>query len=104
MFEKLKSILGLGPSINYAELIENGAKIIDVRTPSEFKSGHIKGSVNIPLQELNKKIKKLDKNKTLITCCASGIRSRSAQSILESNGFTKVYNGKGWAGLQSRIN
>lgn len=103
MLEKLKSMLGLNEAIDYRELIENGAKIVDVRSPSEYRMGHIKGSVNIPLQEINKKHKKLNKNQTIITCCASGVRSASAKNILESNGFKEVYNGKGWARLQSKI-
>ncbi|CAG5077432.1 rhodanese-like domain-containing protein [Parvicella tangerina] len=103
MLGKLKSMLGLEDPVNYYELIQNGAKIVDVRTPSEYRMGHIKGSINIPLQELNRKHKKLNKNQTIITCCASGVRSASAKNILESNGFKEVYNGKGWARLQSKI-
>ncbi len=103
MFGKLKTMLGLEDPIDYQLLIQNGAKIVDVRTPSEYKSGHIKGSVNIPLQELNNKWKKLKKDQVIITCCASGVRSSSAKNILESNGFKEVYNGKGWARLQSKI-
>lgn len=104
MFGKLKTMLGLEDPVDYKELISNGAKIVDVRTPSEYKMGHIKGSVNIPLQELNNKLNKLNKKQTIITCCASGVRSASAKNILESNGFSLVINGKGWASLQSKIN
>lgn len=104
MFGKLKSILGLEDPVDYKALLADGAKIVDVRTPSEYKMGHIKGSVNIPLQELNSKYKKLKKDQVIITCCASGVRSASAKNILESNGFKEVYNGKGWASLQSKIN
>lgn len=96
-------MLGISDPVNYNELLANGAKIIDVRTPSEYKSGHVRGSINIPLQELNQKLKKLNKKDIIITCCASGMRSASAKQILESNGFKEVYNGKGWASLQSKI-
>jgi rhodanese-related sulfurtransferase len=44
-----------------------------------------------------------DKNQPIITCCASGMRSASAKSILQSNGFTQVYNGGGWSSLQNKI-
>ena len=44
-----------------------------------------------------------DKNKTIITCCASGMRSASAKSILKSNGYTSVHNGGGWSSLQSKL-
>lgn len=104
MLGKIKTLLGLEDPTDYRALLSNGAKIIDVRTPSEFKSGHIHGSINIPLQDLNTRFKKLNKNQAIITCCASGVRSASAKRILESKGFKEVYNGKGWASLQSKIN
>ena len=44
-----------------------------------------------------------DKNKTVITCCASGIRSASAKSILRSNGYSDVHNGGGWQSLNSKL-
>jgi phage shock protein E len=103
MIKLLKSFFGIGPKINYKELINNGAIIIDVRTQHEFLGGHIKDSINIPLQNLNAQLSKLDKNKTIITCCASGIRSASARSILKSNGFADVYNGGAWHGLENKI-
>ncbi|HQE12265.1 MAG TPA: rhodanese-like domain-containing protein [Flavipsychrobacter sp.] len=99
----IKRLLGLGPKTDYKELMKNGAQIIDVRTSGEFHSGHIKGSVNIPLQQLSANIKKIKKDKPIITCCASGMRSASAKSILKSNGFAEVYNGGGWASLQQKL-
>lgn len=103
MLASIKKIFGIGPKVDFAELMANGAKIVDVRTPSEYKSGHIKGSVNIPLQDLQNKIKSLDKSKTIITCCASGMRSGSAKSMLLSKGFKEVHNGGGWMSLQNKI-
>ena len=100
----LKSLLGFGSDTDYAQLVKDGAVIIDVRTPGEFSSGHIKGSVNIPVDQLQKNLHKLkDKSKPVITCCASGMRSASAKSILKSNGFEQVHNGGGWMGLQSKL-
>jgi len=99
----IKRLLGLGPKTDYKELMKNGAQIIDVRTSGEFHSGHIKGSVNIPLQQLSANIKNIKKDKPVITCCASGMRSASAKSILKSNGFAEVYNGGGWASLQQKL-
>lgn len=104
MFGKLKTMLGIQDPVDFRTLLGNGAKIVDVRTPSEYKMGYIKGSINIPLHELNGKYKKLNKDQVVITCCASGVRSASAKNILESKGFKEVYNGKGWASLQSKIN
>ena len=81
-----------------------GAIIIDVRTKAEYDLGAIKGSKNIPLQVINTKIKDIKKlNKPIITCCASGMRSASAKSILKSNGFEEVHNGGGWMSLQSKL-
>jgi rhodanese-related sulfurtransferase len=97
----LKKLFG-GTNINYAELVKQGALIIDVRTPAEFNGGHIKGAVNMPLQSLQANMSKVPKNKTIITCCASGMRSVSAKSILKAAGYT-VHNGGGWMSLKGKI-
>ncbi len=97
-----KNIFG-GTKIDFAELVKNGAQIIDVRTPAEYNGGNIKGSKNIPLQSLNQNLGKINKNKPVITCCASGARSAAAKSILKNSGFTEVYNGGGWSSLKSKI-
>ncbi len=91
-----------GSSVNYKELVSNGASIIDVRTPGEFAGGHIKGAINIPLQQLEKNISKINKSKPVITCCASGMRSGSAKSILKAKGYD-VHNGGGWTSLKSKL-
>lgn len=103
MFNLIKSLLGLGPKVDYQELVKNGAQIIDVRTKGEFQSGHIKGSKNIPLQSLQNNMKKIRKDKPVITCCASGMRSGSAKSMLKANGYSEVYNGGGWMSLRNKI-
>lgn len=103
MFSALKQLFGLGPQVDFRELMENGAQIIDVRTKGEFQSGHIKGSKNIPLQSLQQRMKKINRNKPVITCCASGMRSGSAKGILKSNGYSEVYNGGGWMSLRNKI-
>jgi phage shock protein E len=104
MIQFLKKILGFGPGINFSELIKNGAIIIDVRTKGEYRGGHIKNSINIPLNELASQLSKIKKDKPVITCCASGMRSASAKSILLSKGYSQVYNGGSWMGLQHKIN
>ena len=104
MINTLKKLFGFGPSINYAELVKNGATILDVRSKSEYASGHVKGSINISVDTLRNNLEKLrDKNKPIITCCASGMRSASAKSILQSNGYANVYNGGGWYSLQNKL-
>jgi phage shock protein E len=104
MLQTLKKLFGLGPSVNYAELVKNGAIILDVRSKGEYAVGHIIGSLNISVDTLKNNLTKLkDKNKTIITCCASGMRSASAKSILKANGYSQVYNGGGWSSLQNKI-
>lgn len=104
MMELLKSLFGLGPKTNYAELLKNGAIIVDVRTKGEYAGGHIKGSVNIPVDSIGNNTSRFtDKNKPIITCCASGMRSGVAKNILKSKGYTQVYNGGSWIGLQNKI-
>lgn len=103
MLNTIKNIFGIGPSADFKELVKNGAQIIDVRTRGEYASGHVKGSINIPLNELASNIKKLKKDKPIITCCASGMRSSSAKATLMSLGFTEVHNGGGWMSLNGKI-
>lgn len=103
MLNTLKQIFGFGPKVDLAQLVKDGAIILDVRTPQEYKQGHIKSSQNIPLGNLAGSLSKLKKDKAVITCCASGMRSSQAKGILISNGFTEVHNGGGWMSLQSKI-
>lgn len=91
------------PTLNYEELVKNGALIVDVRTPGEFNSGHIKGSINIPLDQINNKKEDLKKkNKVIITCCRSGNRSGMAESMLKASGI-ECYNGGPWKVLENQI-
>jgi len=101
MFQQLKNLFG-GPSEDFRALIRDGAQVIDVRSREEFKSGHLKGSTNIPLQELSGQLNKINKQKPVIVCCASGMRSGSAKALLASKGYT-VYNGGGWTGLERKL-
>lgn len=100
MFNFLKKLFG-GETVDLKELMANGAKVIDVRSPQEFSGGHIKGAVNIPLDSLEKNLKKIEGyKKPLIMCCASGMRSGRATSFLKSKGLTEVYNGGSWVSLR----
>jgi phage shock protein E len=103
MLSVLKKLFGAGSATDYAGLMKKGAQVIDVRSVNEYRGGHIKGSVNIPLDTLQRSLSKIKKDKPVITCCASGMRSASAKSVLKSNGFTEVYNGGGWMGLQNKL-
>ncbi|UEG50121.1 rhodanese-like domain-containing protein [Ferruginibacter lapsinanis] len=104
MLQLIKNLLGLGPKTDFKALVEKGAVIVDVRSKGEYQSGHIQGAVNIPLDILRSQLSKLKKEKPVITCCASGMRSASAKNILISGGFKDVYNGGGWMSLRNKIN
>ena len=103
MFETIKRILGLSASPDFEELVKRGAKVIDVRTKSEYAAGHVPGSINIPLNELHSIKSRFNTSTILITCCASGIRSASAMNVLKGLGFCHVYNGGGWSGLKMKL-
>jgi rhodanese-related sulfurtransferase len=103
MIDVIKRMLGI-KSVDYAQLVKEGALILDVRSKGEYSGGHIKGSVNIPLDQLKNNLGRLpDKNKTIITCCASGMRSGMAKTLLTGNGYQSVYNGGGWMSLTNKI-
>lgn len=74
-------------------LVEGGAKLVDVRTPGEYKAGHVPGAVNIPLNALEARLAELpDKNAEIVVYCRSGRRSGIAQRLMQSKGYTKVHN------------
>ena len=84
------------------KIIDQGGKIIDVRTPGEYKSGHYKGAINIQHDKITNGIKKakIKKETPVILYCASGMRSSSAVSVLKAEGFSSVHN----AGTQFKLN
>jgi len=77
------------------KLKDQKIQFVDVRTPHEFKSNHIKGFQNIPLYELTERIGELSKEKEIILICQSGMRSNKASKILKKHGFPHVTNVKG---------
>lgn len=96
------SLFGKKQSIDFSELKKNGAIILDVRSPAEFRSGHINGALNIPLDKLSSGLGKLPKSKPVITCCASGMRSSAAAAQLKKAGY-EAYNGGAWMSLKNKI-
>lgn len=80
-------------------LLKSGAQIVDVRSPGEFATGHASGSLNIPLDDLEREAKDLDPNRWIIVCCASGTRSGLARRWLIRHGFAQVLNGGTWRNL-----
>ena len=65
--------------------------LLDTRTPMEYRMGHVKGFINIPVDELRERIDELDKSKPVYIICQSGLRSYIASRILMGNGFD-AYN------------
>ena len=77
------------------------ATIIDVRSEGEFSTGHVAGSINMPLQTVPDRVEEINAlSRPIILCCASGGRSGQAKIFLESHGIEGLYNGGGWADVQ----
>jgi rhodanese-related sulfurtransferase len=75
------------------KLIDEGkVHVIDVRTPEEFKEGHIPGAKLIPLQELEARMNELSKDQAYLLVCRSGSRSGQAQDLLAKHGYNQTYN------------
>ncbi len=84
-------------------LLDKGALIVDVRTPDEYRSGHITESVNIPLNLIPNKVNELKrKNKPIVVCCRSGARSGMAANQLRKAGV-EVENGGAWNSVQAMM-
>ena len=81
-----------------------GAVLLDVRTPQEYREGHIPGSQNVPLQQLDK-LEEVTENKdtVLYVYCRSGARSRQAVSLLNHMGYTNVHNIGGIAAYSGKV-
>jgi rhodanese-related sulfurtransferase len=92
----LFSFLGLG-NTTVKEALRRGAIIIDVRTPQEFDQGKVPGSVNIPVERISINAERIKgMNKPVVFCCASGMRSGKAVSIMKGKGLKDVVNGGNW--------
>jgi rhodanese-related sulfurtransferase len=75
---------------------EKRGTIVDVRTPEEFRGGHVAGAVNIPLSEVLSHVEDLKAlTKPVVLCCASGNRSGQAHRFLQQHGL-ECYNGGSW--------
>jgi rhodanese-related sulfurtransferase len=85
-------------------LVNDGAFLVDVRSPGEFADGNVKGSVNIPLDQVQNQLAKFKDKESIVVFCRSGNRSSQAKSILEQNGFTNVTNGGTWQDVNAVFN
>jgi phage shock protein E len=102
MLSLIKKLLGI-ESVDLGKLIKNGAVIVDVRSKGEFASGHVKGSINIPLEQISNNVNNLKKHNHVIVCCRSGNRSGMAKRMLQSKGLSNVTNGGSWQNVNQYI-
>jgi rhodanese-related sulfurtransferase len=98
MFDFLKNLTGGSTEgkVDLRQIIHSGAMLVDVRSPSEFRSGSVQGAVNIPLETLTENLSKFKGKENIVVFCRSGNRSGHAKSVLESKGIANVYNGGPW--------
>ncbi len=94
---KANTIKNIEPNELKSILNNNNVQLLDVRTPNEYNSGHIKGSVNMNYydQDFSKQVLSLDKNRPVYVYCRSGVRSKYSSDILKKLGFKTIYNLKG---------
>jgi phage shock protein E len=94
--KKERNLSDYNPGVSFS-LVSSGALLLDVRSPREYASGHIKEAVNIPYDELEAKMSIVDgllknKDKSIVVYCQSGRRSEIAKKTLKKFGYTKVVN------------
>ena len=89
-------VFGRGREIQGPEarqLVSAGARLLDVRSPGEYAGGHLPGAINIPVQELDRRLAEVGpRDGELVLYCRSGHRSSRAAEILRAHGFTNVHN------------
>jgi rhodanese-related sulfurtransferase len=78
--------------------------LIDVRTPLEYNSGNVKGSINIPMNEVPQRLDEIRELEPMIVFCKSGVRSQKVLEFLKDNGIVEVENGGGWMEVNASVN
>lgn len=103
MFNFFKKLFGSGNDEQLIKALASGGVILDVRTKAEFQRGHIDGSTNIPLSDLQRRLEEVRKwKKPVITVCQSGNRSGVAQKMLNEHNI-ETYNGGSWFRLNNKL-
>ena len=102
MLTLIKNILGLN-KVDLSQLLKEGAIIVDVRSKAEFASGHVKGSINIPLEQIGTNAENLKKHPHVIVCCRSGNRSGMAKRTLNAKGLKNITNGGSWQNVNQYL-
>ena len=106
LISRLQGLNPIGPGDALSLMNHQDALMLDIREDKEYGSGHILGSIHLPLSRLGNEIGKLkhDKSKPVIAVCNSGARSRSACSTLSKHGFESVFNLTGGVGAWKGAN
>ncbi|MGL6224271.1 MAG: rhodanese-like domain-containing protein [Steroidobacteraceae bacterium] len=84
------------PEMSQAALLEHQAKhadhlfVLDVRSPEEFREGHVPGAVNVPYDQIAARIAEVPKDKDVVLYCRSGRRAGIAADVLAANGYTRL--------------
>lgn len=100
MMNLIKSLFGKSDTSQFGDIRSQGALIIDVRSPGEFAGGHVPGAVNIPLDQLESQLSTIKGyQKPLILCCASGMRSARAKTLLRGKGVENLFDAGSWRNL-----
>ena len=100
MFGIFKNLFSKKDTTQMKKLVKEGAFLVDVRTPAEFAEGHVKGSTNIPLDQVPNQLAEFKGKEHIIVFCRSGNRSGQAKMILEQNSFKNAVN----SGNQENVN
>ena len=103
MINLIKNLFGSSDTTNLNTIIEQGAFLVDVRSPQEYADSKIKGSVNIPLDKVASQIEKFKNKNNIVVFCRSGNRSGQAKSILEKNGIANVINGGSFGNVKQYV-
>lgn len=108
MFEMFKNLFtASNNNVDNTQLkvaIKNGALLVDVRSPSEFSSGSVKGAINIPLDKIPSQLSKFKNKKNIVVFCRSGARSAQAKMILQQSKIENVMNGGTWLQVNNIVN
>ncbi|MEZ0486727.1 rhodanese-like domain-containing protein [Fibrella aquatica] len=101
MLNFLRTVFGSTGNNKLKQVLAQGAVVIDVRSPNEFATGHARGAVNIPLDQLKSKVIQLKSyQKPIVLCCATGMRSSQARLILLEQGITHMFDAGSWRNLK----
>lgn len=86
-----------------SKAVADGALLVDVRSESEFRSGSVSGSVNIPVDQITLRLNELKGKSGIVVFCRSGNRSRMAKSILEGLGIKNIIDGGTWQSVNEIV-